>query len=342
MRAISTIDDFLDDVRGAADRAATHTTHELRLSVAGHAVRVRFAGVALADAYAPALTHLAAPVGPSHQPFDLSVVAWERSATGVPPPAPPWPIEDFLPRGRIRGLVQDRIRVTYDDWARTLTVYDREAGEAFVHVATAAEIPTWVTRSPLRNVLTWWAGDRGLAFLHASAVAESTGAVALAGASGSGKSTTALACFAAGMRLIGDDACIARSGPDPVLFPVYGLAKLERDALDRLPELRAHVVDHDAEQLLVAPPGPTAQAATLRAVLLARLAGTPYTRVTEVPAKQALRRLVAGSLLEGDGAGGTALRALTRLVQDVPCYDLGLGTERDGIVGTIQEVVRAA
>ncbi len=335
-----TLDEFVIAMRSAFERAASECpAHVSSLYLADRAVSVRIAGPALADAYTPALAHLAHDAHHSSGVADLAIRCWERAATGVAPPPPPWTLEDFLPGGRIRGLPQHRVRVTYDGWTRTLAVYDREAREAFVHVADAATIPAWVTRSPLRNVLTWWAGDQGLAFLHAGAVAEPRGAVALAGASGSGKSTTALTCFADGWRMLGDDACIATTGAAPSLFPVYGFAKLERDALERLPELREHVVDPAAEQLLVAPPLWCGPAPPLRALVLPRIAGTVDTAVVPITRSEALRVLVPGSLLEGHGAGGTALQALSQLVQRVPCYRLELGTDRGRVVAAVRRVL---
>src|SRR5437667_6307955 len=134
---------------------------------------------------------------------------------------------------------------------RSLCVYDRDAAEAYVHTADAAHIPDWVRRAPLRNVLTWWANDRGLAFLHAGAVTDGAGAVVLAGGSGAGKSTTAMACLAAGLGFVGDDACLVRLDPHPVVFSVYGFAKLEPDALARLPTLRRCLVDTIRDDLVL-------------------------------------------------------------------------------------------
>jgi hypothetical protein len=345
------IDPFVSAMRAAFLRAAPSDASSCTLVIADRKVALHIAGAGLAATYLPALQHRvirddgvpsATASPPDSQPdrVDLTIGCWERSTTAVAPPAPPWSIDDFLPRGRIRGLSDDCVRLSYDEWSRTLTVYDREAREAFVHAADSREIPDWVARAPLRNVLTWWASDRGLAFLHASGVADEHSAVALAGGSGSGKSTTALSCLADGLALLGDDACIATLDGTPRLHPVYGFAKLEPEALERLPDLASSVVDPGAEQLLIEiPDGPTG-ARALRAVLLPQIAHTTDTRVAPVSPREALHALVAGSLLEGEGAGGTALSALTRLVQQVPCYRLCLGTERAGVVAAVRAVLR--
>src|SRR5690606_23216096 len=109
-----------------------------------------------------------------------------------------------------------------------------------------AIVPRWFDRAPFRTILTWWAADQGLPLLHASAVADDSGAVAIAGASGAGKSTTALACLAAGLRIVGDDACLVRFDPEPTIYSIYARAKLEPDALAKLPSLASLIVDrHD-------------------------------------------------------------------------------------------------
>ena len=107
---------FADAVRDAYERAVATGVESAKhhaLTLAERPVTLAVAGSTLDDTYFPALAHLATDT--SSEPADLFVGCWERASTGAPPPPPPWALDDFLPRGRIRGLVQDRIRVTYDD-----------------------------------------------------------------------------------------------------------------------------------------------------------------------------------------------------------------------------------
>src|SRR6185369_6035541 len=123
----------------------------------------------------PALAHLR--VAPRER-ADFSISCGDRAQTGVAPPPPPLEQEDFLARNRVRGFVHHGYRITYDSWMRMLSVYNRDEREAFVHVADADLLPPWVDRAPMREILTWWASDHELVFLHASSVATETGAVA--------------------------------------------------------------------------------------------------------------------------------------------------------------------
>src|SRR5262249_54045638 len=213
-------------------------------------VLVRFAAPTLASRFEPALAHLQSA---SHGAPDLTIGCWEHEPTGVLPPSPPWDHDAYLVRGRIKDQFDRPIRVAYEEWARTLTVYDRERSRAVVYSADADIVPRWFDRAPFHSVITWWAADRGLPLLHASGVADDDGAVVVAGMSGAGKSTTALACLDAGLRLVGDDACLVRLDPEPTVFSVYARAKLEPDALERLPALAAMIVDRHEDQALIDP-----------------------------------------------------------------------------------------
>jgi len=329
---------FVGEVAAAFERAANGDCDVRSLSLAGRIVRVVSVGADLADGYLAALAHLEVPAA-SSDTADLTVHLWERSTSGVAPPPPPWGPEDFLAGGRIRGHVGERIRVTYAGWARTLTVYDTGTAHAFVHIADRRDVPHWVFRAPFRNVLTWWASERGLAFLHAAAVADERNAVVLAGPSGSGKSTTALACLANGLRLLGDDACIIDGSGVPTVFPVYGFAKLERDALGRIPELETLVVDPSADQLLVKPPAVPLSGIPLRSVLLPRIVDRAETSLSRVSARDAWHTLVHAGLMEGEGSGGTTLPALTRLAQSTPCRQIELGSCRAGVVAAVRRAL---
>jgi hypothetical protein len=225
---------------------------------------------------------------------------------------------------------------------RMLCLYDRDAGEALLTVADATDVPSWVDRAPLRAILTWWTSDLGAAFLHASAVGDEGGAVVFAGASGTGKSTTAMACLADGMGFIGDDACVVRLDDEPMVFTVYGRAKLERDALARLPALGDLALDLTADPVVLDATPHVVHRAPLRSVLLPCLAGAERSRLTRVSPTDARRLLVHGSLLEGGGAGGAALGAITRLAARVPCYRLDLGPDLPEVVATVRGVLETS
>jgi hypothetical protein len=327
---------FLEGMREQFDRACVGvgSVPARALSIAGRQVSVRVAGAVLSRTLTSALTHAASDPSATD---DLTIDCWDRAATGVPPPHPPRPISDFLPSGAVRGLPGERLRVTYDRWMRMLTVYDRERSHAFVHVAHASELPEWVARAPFRQLLGWWAADRGLAMLHAGTAATERGAVAFAGTSGSGKSTSALTCVAAGMGFMGDDACLVDLDPTPVAHTLYGHAKLEPDAFRRLVDLHHLVVGADDDRQVLDPARHVVSQAPLRAVLLVSVGSERLTSLTPATPKDAFRVLVSSSVDEG---GGSVMAGLRRVATEVPCYHAVLGSDPEALVQTVGELLR--
>ncbi len=308
------------------------------LNLAGHAIRLRCAGAALAEHFHPALAHaLQEPEPPVAPRPVLTIDCWDRAATGVVPPSPPWGEDAYCASGAIQGHAQGRVRITYDRWTRLLSVYDRHQARVFVQAASATALPAWMRRSPLRPVIGWWAEEQGMALLHAGAVATAAGGVALAGASGSGKSTTTLTALAAGLGFLADDACLVRFDPSPTLYPVFGLAKLEPDAFARLTALQHLAMEIDPGQTVLNPAAGLVPSAPLRAVALLEISGQPRTTVEPISSTQALRTLVEGSLQEG---GGTTLAGLRRLVTEVPCRRLRLGTDPEGVIAAVQALAQ--
>lgn len=331
---MSDIRRFCDDLTERARTALSVGAVDRYLHLGGAVVSLRCAGDDLAAIFEPALAHACGPAAATGD-NDLEIWAWDRKATGIAPPPPAWPLEDHLPTGAVRGLTDGPVRVNFDRWQRVLTVYDVEQRRVIIAAADASEIPEWVLRSPLRPVLTSWAAERGWAMIHGGTVATEYGAVVLAGASGSGKSTTTLTAMAAGLGFMGDDACLVTFDPEPVAHAVYGRAKLEPDALALLPELRHLVIGTDAGAPVLDPADSLVRSAPLRTVALVSIGSTDATIVSPLPSSVALRQLVESSLDEG---GATTLSGLRRLVVDVPCVALSLGRDRAGVVDVVRRL----
>ena len=69
--------------------------------------------------------------------------------------------------------------------------------------------------------------------LHASAISLSDKSVLFAGASGVGKSTTALLGLDHGYKLLGDDHCVVSIEPQPRVYSLYNTVKCDESLLDR-------------------------------------------------------------------------------------------------------------
>ena len=317
-----------------AARAADPIARSYR--IASRTVVMRFAAPHLAERFAPALAALAASRGDSP---DLVVSCWDRTATGVAPPPPPWSQLDYRQRGNIRGWHDGRVRAWHDRWAGLLYLYDRDRGEALACFHDTRLVPAWMDRAPLRLVLGWWATDRRLVMVHGSAVGDARGAVLITGPSGSGKSTSALACVAEGSALLGDDACLVSNEGPARLFAVYGLAKLELDTLARLPQLDAWHREVGPASAVLDPGERFLPEASLRAVVVPSIRGGRATELVPVTPREALLALAPSTILEANGAGPNALAALRALVERAPCYRAELGEDLAGVAAAIRSLL---
>lgn len=85
----------------------------------------------------------------------------------------------------------------------------------------------WHFANPFRYFFYDWLVHNQYQLLHASAISDGTSALLFAGASGSGKSTTALMAMKYGYSLIGDDHCAVSLGEQPRAYSLYNAVKLD-------------------------------------------------------------------------------------------------------------------
>jgi hypothetical protein len=330
---------FVTDTLDAFDEAYTSGIDNLavRASLADRDLRIRYVAPELAERFGATFDHLSIDRAEtrSDQELDLDIRCWDRSVTDVRAPAPPWTVDDHLRSGRIRGLADGPVRATFDPTSRVLCLYDAERRAAVVHAARADLVPLWMDRAPFRTVLTWWAADRGLALLHASAVATASGAVVLAGTSGAGKSTTAVRCLMAGLDLLGDDACLVECAPEPTVHSVYRFAKVDAPLVEPLAPPLSRALPRITDEFVIDPGSRHRSRAPLRAILLPRITGGAGSRLVPVSRAEALRILGPTTLVEGGAPSREALRAIVDLVGCVPAFRLELGTDPAGIVDAV-------
>jgi hypothetical protein len=324
-------------MRSAFEEARTRAgSTPLHMLVGSRRVMIEFASPELHRRFTPALTPLAVEAGADPE---LTILCWDRESTGVPAPRSPWGLGDFRRKnGRVRGEVDEQVLVAYQQFVGLLHVYDRDRREGSMFTPSPADVPAWVDRAPFRHVFSWWTSDNGMALLHAAGVASDAGAALLAGASGAGKSTTAMSCLSHGMRFISDDACVVTCGDRNVVHPLYGRLKLESDAVARLGIDVADETLQGTGQALVVPEvdrsGPD-----LRAILLLTVGPAQDTTWKRVGRPEALRRLMSTSMSEGGWVTRGGVSSLTRLVKAVPCYDVTLGSEVSGVVDAVATLI---
>jgi len=115
-------------------------------------------------------------------------------------------------------------RLFLDGHTGHVYVYDTRSRIGVVRTRHQSETDLRGMITPFRLMWSWLATSAGAAIIHASAVHTRYGTVAFAGASGSGKSSTATYMALEGSQLISDDCLWIQDGE---CYPVFSRAKVD-------------------------------------------------------------------------------------------------------------------
>lgn len=346
---------FFQTMMAGADRAeerAGYTDH--LYSVAGHPIRLRIAGSGFAEKLPTALAHLRADPGAVPA---LTIRAWDDASTRTSLPRLLARYLHFVemhcfdhlgPRNEMLDFHGDRLRAIMHLDPVIVSVFDPVRSEALYWTPDVDRIPVWDWGTPLRIILNEWAKTRELFLVHCGAVGMPDGGVLFAGKSGSGKSTSALACLSEGrLRYAGDDYALVSVADAPHVHGLYGSAKLKGEGdfrrfghllplvsnRDRLDRQKALIFLNDAyrERLITGFP--------LRAVLVPRVTGERETSIERSTASAALKALAPSTMLQLPGDGKDVMRWLAALVRKVPVFTLLAGTEMSGISTAVETLL---
>ena len=317
-----------------------------RYTICGKDIELRFAGVGLIPFVTPALEHLSTR---SEEIPSLTVCIWDDVSTQTSMPPPPWAgYGVYTRRGDVRGFSDSRIYISYNWDANALSLLDRQRGLALYWTYNAHRLPSYESSAPLRTILHWWMNQFGFQFVHSGAVGNPQGGVLLAGKGGSGKSTTALTCLDSELMYVSDDYCLISADPEPYASCVYSSAKVNADNIQRVPQLMPTLSNMDrmdkgkekavfflypyfAKKIIAGFP--------VRAILLPRVSGGRETSLNPASSVEALKALALSTMSQLTGAGRESLQIMHRLVQQLPCYHLELGTALTGIPDVISALL---
>lgn len=326
-----------------AEAAAHGGQIQFNYRIAGHRVRLNFANRTLVPEFTPALSHLP---GFCNDTAQLEISIWDDVSTVVPMPAPPWSWENYMSRGEIGGLNTDRFRAWFHVASGILSMLDLANGRAILWVRDPRKLPMYVTAAPLRFILQGWLSQRGLQIAHAAAVGTAAGGVLLAGAGGSGKSTTSLACLNAGMDFVGDDYCLIASEPEPWLHSVYCSAKMDQAMLPNFPGLSPAVQkrnDQPGEKaLLLLKDAFAAQLVTdlpMRALLIPTISDQEESSMEPANTLAGIRSLAPSTMQQIAGPDPSAWRMITSLARQLPCFRLKLGRDPTSTPAVISRIL---
>jgi hypothetical protein len=340
--------EILEATRTAAELAHTSSPSGVRvthLRLAGLPVRLRVAGPALADQ----LERCFPPSDDTEAgaPAALTIDAWDRAHTGVGCPGVPFAPDatDALGGGLLKQFGSGA--VLHYERARDIAALDRPERRLYFCVEAADSMELHLRSKPFPYLLATWYRDRGVQQLHAALVSRHGRGVLFVGASGSGKSTSALACALAGFDYLGDDYVgFAIEGNDCLGHAFYSGARVDDATIGRFPALAGHVtapIGRWERKGMVRIPDlascKMALATRIAAIVIPEIHRGGLPRLTAAPPGVALRCLAPSTLLVPLGAGAPGLATIGALVRRVPCFRMELGSEVGAIPAAIERLL---
>ena len=326
---------------------------EFFYNIAGSTVRLNFAGEALVPSICPALEHLKIKKASKQS---LSIYLWDSATTGIKLPILPWQKDKMITVEKDNKHQKDidqfriyfkdlHVQGVYQVGANTLSMLDSDRNLAVYWVPNARQMHYYESGSPLRAIFQWWAKSRGLQLVHAGAVGTPDGGVLLAGASGSGKSVTALSCIKSDLLYASDDYVLLGTDPIPYLYSLYNSCKVNDGDIKRFPEFVPATINEDnikKEKTILFLhdyyPKKIVTSFKIRAILLPRVTGGK-TKLNSVTAGIALKAMAPSTIFQLPGAGQDDLKMMAKLIRQIPSYFLELGQDTDAIPDIILDLL---
>ncbi len=289
----------------------------------------------------PGLAHSSgSPQGPA-----CEICLWDSESTGVAPVPPPRPLEDLTGRCGVWGFKSARYRFVYRWGEGSVSAMDCRERQAVYWLPSCRDVPVWVSGAPLRGILDWWMELNGRQLVHAAAVGYGGRGVLIPGRSGSGKSSTALACLEHGLDFVSDDYVALALDPEPRAFRLYATAKLNPGSLELYPGIAKRfrmmhddqfdkmvlcLEDHLSSQLRESLP--------IEQVLKPTVRGAGETALAPIDPRES-RALGLETVAHLLHMGPSNAEFLERISQELPCATLLLGPDRPGIARAIRDAL---
>lgn len=339
---------FLALTRSYFDREVLPTLHETqgktkpiikRYSIAGKNICIYFYGEKIAHVFSLALAHQQEAASPHD---DLTIHTWDSMQTGKIITAP-WDDSEFR---KDQAHTDPDFFGVYVGGEESLNFYDPETKTGYFWTHDASRVPDWSLGAPFRTIFHWFFTERNVHLIHGAVVGRNNTSVLLTARSGSGKSTTSLACLLSGMDYLADDyVAITTDNAEqmPVAHSLYQTAKMTREGTNIFPELADIIWNKgygEGEKAVVFLsehfPGQVKNISSLSAIFIPRIVGG---ETTIVPASriEAMLAIAPTTLLQLPLAETSKVGAFRDILEKIPCYFINLGSDIRAIPDVIKD-----
>jgi hypothetical protein len=289
-----------------------------------------------------AVAHLERSTNPNP---DFIVYTIDAQETGIFLPKPCWDWKEVDGFGVIKAFTEQGFYADYQFDFDTFTLIDTKQRRALQWSKSVSKLPEWERSFPFRKMLYHFTKETDCLMLHAGAVGTAQGGVLLAGAGGSGKSSSTLACLGSDLLYAGDDFVLLDVAANRV-HSLYNVAKLDEKGIklfprlepylfnrDKMPEQKGQVFlwNHFPEQLV--------SSFSLTYILLPKFSGKADTRLFPASSADALRALAPSTLglLKADEH---YFAKIANAIRKWPSYHFQTGTELEQIPLSILNLLK--
>lgn len=323
------------------------TCSESWYSLGDHTVRFRIVGRRLERSISTPFSHLELH-DPGGKRADLTVELWDVEESAVACPLGPAPY-DVRESGVVRSSPDGNL--VAHERSHSRVILDRRARHLIGCVASDRGLHFVERARPLNLPLAVWCGDRDIHLVHAALVARDGSGILVAGVGGAGKSTSALACAAAGFDFLGDDCVGLRMAADgtPEGHSLYNSVTFVPEHLTRLgvrgiaPGGASSGPNDKAVVSLAGVAGlRLGRVAPIRALALPRIVATRGGTVRRASKGDALLTLAPSSLVKRAVPTRACLHRMALLVERVPAFWLELGPDLAAIPGDVDRLLSEA
>ena len=343
---------FESALAGYHNAAALHPNDRDQTSnylLAGQSIRFSFANSKLGPYMTRELAHL---VAADNLKPDFTLFCWESGEHSPAFPLP-WTTKDFshLQQSRqagpsvMYGDSRYRMASTQRD---NFVIYDKQQNIAVYWIETQRDDFDQRQLSAIREVLHWHMARYGRHLVHAAAVGGERGMVLLTGKSGSGKSTSSLACLNSNLGFCGDDNCYVSLDPDPMVHSFYGSAKVTNDSMPMIPEKLREAIEivpnmYDKGIIFVAEvlPEKIVLEGPIRSIVSCTVTDQKYSSIRKASATETLLALAPTSLFAFRGGGQKPLDAMAELTRRCSTWKLELGEDTEQLHRLISGLLNA-